>query len=192
MKNSFKVKADTADRFLKNNFKPFVFAAVEDKDGAVIVQGKPLDLLFCLHKICMSLREEFVKNAPEELVDEMLSTVIMTEGQIKDQIAMYEKKQKADHIPEWFRDLMGWGKDDDDDDDEEDEDDDAEEESSDDHIATPEEVADFIKNCSPEELEKYATVGKAIEDMQNALGSVGLKFSGRINIDHADRSDDRG
>ena len=69
--------------------------------------------------------------------------------------------------------------------------DDADDESEDSHIATPEEVAEFVRNLRPSDLKKYETVGKAIEDLQNALSIVGLKFSGALHIDDADGCDDR-
>jgi len=73
----------------------------------------------------------------------------------------------------------------------EEEDDDADDESKDSHVATKEEVADFVKECPLEDLKKYETIGKAIEDFQDALSTVGLKFSGTLRFDNADRCDDR-
>lgn len=69
--------------------------------------------------------------------------------------------------------------------------DDAEDEPNNSHIATPEEVEEFVNGCTLDELKKYKTICEGIEELQKSLRAVGLRFSGRMRFDYADRSDDR-
>ncbi len=167
---------DKLFEILKKKDDPFIFLIKDDKKMAVMNHGSTSDLMHLLQTEYREMKKMLEKKYGEIVAKHLLKGITMTDEEMEDE--MEKGFPSLDKLFDDFED--------------EEEDDDADDESEDDHVATPEEIAEFIKSLSQEDLKKYETVGKAIEDLQNALSTVGLSFSGNLRIDHADGSDDRG
>lgn len=167
---------DKLFEILKKKDDSFIFLIKDEKKMAVMNHGSTSDLMHLLQTEYREMKKMLEKKYGEIVAKHLLKGITMTDGEMED-----EMEKGFPSLDKLFEDF-----------DDEEEDDDADDEPEDDHVATPEEVAEFIRNLRPSDLKKYETVGKAIEDLQNALSTVGLTFSGNLRIDHADGSDDRG
>ena len=173
MKN---IEVDKLFEVLKKKGDPFIFLTKDGVRLCVMNHGSTFDLMHLLQTEYREMKKMLEKKYGEIVAKHLLKGITMTDEEMEDE--MEKGFPSLDKLSDDFED--------------EEEDDDADDESEDDHVATPEEVAEFIRNLRPSDLKKYETVGKAIEDLQNALSIVGLKFSGTLHIDDADGCDDRG
>ena len=169
-------EVDKLFEVLKKKGDPFIFLTKDGVKLCVMNHGTTSDLMHLLQSEYREMKKMLEKKYGGIVAKLMLKGITMTDEEMEDE--MEKGFPSLDKLFDDFED--------------EEEDDDADDESEDDHVATPEEIAEFLKSISQEDLKKYETVGKAIEDLQNALSTVGLSFSGSLRIDHADGSDDRG
>ena len=78
-----------------------IFIDDDDDTTGVILHGKPIDLIYMLHKAYWCLRDQIAKDTNEETANSMMKVVTMPIEKIQE-----ENKKMEQKIPSWLRKLM--------------------------------------------------------------------------------------